>query len=579
MNIYDKKSKMLILLVLTVILLFLLLGVTRSKTEELGHNSNVVIRMSESSEIELGVYFPLSDTINGASDFLIRMWHNSEDGLYYLFLPAGIENKEMYWLLQPETNIRIEQKKIENGDRFELTAGRYNLEIEKKGDYSNITLEIMKSQEIPSLFVETTSATMDYIHEKKGNEESGTYTILDKSGKVQHAGRMEKFRGRGNVTWEDTEKKSYQITLEISTELLSMPQEKQWVLNPNSFDVSLLKNKICYDLARELGMPFTPELEYVDLYINGEYRGNYLLMEKVEIGEHRVAIRNLEKEMEMMNEQPLETMESFEIDVDDDISYKGSYIPNQPEDITGGYLLEMDITPRYREECSGFISNMEQKVTIKSPKYASYEQVDYIRNKYQELEDALFSEDGYNPTTGKYYSEYLDIESAINKYIVEEISMNLDKALTSQYFYKQEDRISEKFYWGPVWDFDKSLGVEAESRAGVDLNVPYENIHAGSKIRESDVLYALYQREDFRTQLVEEFASEASPIIEWEIEEVIPNTRNEIFESSKMNLVRWNYYGDTSLDEKIAYYDEEVESIRNFMRERIAFLKKEWNIE
>ena len=114
MNIYDKKSKMLILLVLTVILLFLLLGVTRSKTEELGHNSNVVIRMSESSEIELGVYFPLSDTINGASDFLIRMWHNSEDGLYYLFLPAGIDNKEMYWLLQPETNIRIEQKKIEN---------------------------------------------------------------------------------------------------------------------------------------------------------------------------------------------------------------------------------------------------------------------------------------------------------------------------------------------------------------------------------------------------------------------------------------------------------------------------------
>lgn len=577
MNSREKKTKIFLFMAFTVFMIFFLFAINKKEEAELAYTSHVMEMNLDDSKPMLAVYYPLSRSMKGASDFFVRWWYNLADNKYYLFLPSGIEDKNVCWMLEPDTNVWINQEKVENGDIFNLPAGDYEVEIEGQEEYQSVSLQIMQSRDIPSLFIETASGTLDYIHEQKGNEESGTYTILSPKGKLLHGGNLEKLRGRGNVTW-DADKRAYQMTLENKTELLSMAEEKQWILNPNTYDFSLLKNKICYDLARGLEMPFTPELEYIDLYINGEYLGNYLLMEKTEIGENRVDIRNLEKETEMLNEEPLETMERFDIAVDEKRSYKGCYIPNQPEDITGGYLLEMEITPRYHEECSGFVSGLKQKIVIKSPQYASYEQMTYISNKYQEFEDALFAEDGLNPDTGKHYSEYLDIDSAINKYIVEEVSKNLDTGLTSQYLYKYEDSVSNKFYLGPVWDFDKTLGTEGISRTDVDLSIP-EEIHAGTPIRESHILYGLYQKEDFRKSLIETFETKAIPIIVKELTEVIPATQERIYDSARMNLVRWNYYGDIPLEEKIEYYKYEGEKIKFFLGQRVEFLKTEWNIE
>lgn len=578
MYLRGRRTKLWIIIGTTIIMLLFWIGINKIREQEFIYNLQTTQIVDSNSEMEIAVYYPLSRTIDGASDFLVRWWHNDIDNKYYIFLPSGIEERELYWLIQEESNIWIEQKKISSGDPFELSAGEYAVQIEKQGEYQNLMLEIMCSKSIPSLFIETETGKMDYVHAEKGNEEKGKYTVLDSGGKLQHAGIIEKMRGRGNGTFTRTEKKGYQLTLDVKTGLLSMPEEKQWILNPNAFDVTLLKNKICYDIARELDMPFTPEMEYVDLYINGEYRGNYLLMEKVEIGENRVAIRDLEKETEILNEQPLESMEKFQTIIDEERLYKGYYIPNQPQDITGGYLLELELPDRFKEETSGFITNLLQPVVIKSPQYASYEQVIYIKEKYQEMEDALFSEDGFNPGNGKHYSEYLDISSAISKYIVEEVSKNWDTGLTSQYLYKEQDSVSDKFYLGPAWDFDNTLGVEGVNGGGASLLEP-ENIHAGMRIRKSHLLYGLYLKEDFKNAMVDVFATKARPMITKEVEEVVPNVQERILESSKMNLIRWNCYGDIPLEEKLICYEEEVENIRNFIRKRVDFLKTEWGIE
>lgn len=578
MNSREKKTKGFLFIVFTILMLFFLFQVNKKEKTELVNSSRILEMNSDSLQPQLAVFYPLSKSMNGASDFLVRWWYNLADNKYYLFLPSGMENKEVYWMIGMDTNVWVNQEKVENGDIFNLPEGEYEVELEMQDEYQTVSLHIMQSDGIPSLFIETASGTLDYIHEQKGNTESGTYSILSQEGKLLHGGNLEKIRGRGNVTWDESEKKSYQITLESKTELLSMPEEKQWVLNPNSFDKTLLRNKICYDLARELEMPFTPELEYVDLYINGEYLGNYLLMEKTEIGKNRVNIRDLEKETEILNEEPLETVERFDINPGQPGNYKGCYISKQPKDISGGYLLEMEITPRYVEEVSGFITDRGQKIVIKSPECAAYEQVTYIKDRYQEFENALFSEDGINPDTGKHYSEYIDLDSAIGKYIVEEVSKNLDTALTSQYLYKCEDSVSDKFYLGPVWDFDKTLGVDDISRTGVDLSVP-EGIHAGTPIRECHVLYGLYQKEDFKKALIETFETKAIPIITKALEEVIPATKERIGASVQMNLIRWNCYGDIPLEEKIEYYDYQVDEVTYFLRQRMEFLKAEWNIQ
>ncbi len=577
MNLKDKRTNAFVFFVLTASLLFFLIVIIQNEKEKKMYDVETMRILEDTLQPEIAVYYPLSKSVDNATDMMVRWWKNEIDDKYYLFLPSGIENKEFYWLFQKEMNVWIEKNKIESGDCFRLSEGTYEIEFEFEKEYYKETLEIMQSNSIATVFLETASGNLDYVHENKGNRETGKYTILNADGKLQYAGGLESIRGRGNVTWEETEKKAYQITLETKTGLLSMPEEKHWVLIPNSFDASLIKNVVCYELASKLGISFTPEMEYVDLYINGEYRGNYLLSEKTEIGENRVAIKDLEKEMEIMNEQPLECMERFEIFIDEEKSYKGYYISNQPSDITGGYLLEMEISPRYREENSGFISDLGQKIVIKSPQYASYEQVTYIRNKYQEMEDALFSDNGVNPDTGKHYSEYLDMDSAIGKFLVEEISKNLDTALTSQYLYKYNDSVSDKFYLGPVWDFDKSLGVGEVNRTGVDLAVP-EGIHAGTEIRQSNLLYGLYQKDDFKKNMIEVFEKEACPIISNMTMEMIPNLQMKILNSSRMNLVRWNYYGDISLEEKTKKYMEEVGNIQNFLVRRIEFLRKEWGL-
>lgn len=577
MYLREKKAKILIFMILTLGMLFLWAEVHKKEADFMP-NANLVAELENSEAPAIAVYYPLSGKIANATDFYVRWWHQEVNDKYYLFLPSGIKAKDIYWIFQTDTNVWIGQQKIENKDRFCLGSGSYEVEVEKNGQRQRMSLEVMQSGSIPSLFVETQSGSLQYIHAEKGNYESGKYTILDENGKIRHAGNLEKIRGRGNASWADTNKKSYQITLETKTSILSMPEEKQWVLTPNFADATLLKNKICNDLVNELEMPFTPEMEYVDLYVNGEYRGNYLLMEKIEVGENRVAIRDLEKEMEMMNEQPLEELERFEIALETPRSYKGIYIPNQPKDISGGYLLEIELTVRYQEEVSGFVTGLRQGVVIKSPKYASFEQVNYIKDLYQEMEDAVFSDTGVHPVTGRHYSDYLDVDSAIKKYIVEEISKNLDTGLTSQYLYKPDNGVSEKFYLGPMWDFDKSLGIDHINYADVDLSVP-EYIHAGSYIRESHLLYALYQKEEFRNSLIDVFATKARPIMEKEVEEVIPYTQERIYDSCKMNLIRWNCYGDIPLEEKLKCYEEEVENIRNFIRKRVEFLETEWGIE
>lgn len=194
------------------------------------------------------------------------------------------------------------------------------------------------------------------------------YTSVGNDKDTEKPGTME-LKGRGNSSWSqairDNGPRPYQLKLEKKLNLMGMGSAKTYTLLKS--DQIQSTNKTCLDMSIDMGMKYTPQSEFVDVYLNGDYIGMYTLAEKVQINKERINISDLESEIE---------------DGIDNL------------DITGGYLLEIDNT----NEDLQFMAQ-GNRVTIKSPEnldttVADGSKYDYIRNLMTDLFDAVYG-DGY----------------------------------------------------------------------------------------------------------------------------------------------------------------------------------------
>ncbi len=254
-------------------------------------------------------------------------------------------------------------------------------------------------------------------------------------------------------------------------------------------------------------------------------------------------------------------------------------IPNNPTDITGGYLLELEIGKRYANEPSGFVTNNSQRVVVKAPEFVSKDQVEYISGYWQEMEDALCSDDGYN-SLGKHYSEYIDLVSYARQYLIQEWSSNWDAGLTSNYFYKD---LNDKIHAGPIWDFDTTL-LNYAGRDGVDLTDP-TNLHAKSRnlfynsligsntVKSFPNIYALgFKHKAFVETVESENKNNLIPAAWNIINKKVDKYADSIENAAVMNAIRWNYYETTDADTIKMGYREEVGRVKDFMKARTEFL-------
>lgn len=247
----------------------------------------------------------------------------------------------------------------------------------------------------------------------------------DKDGKTDNIKtgtyELDYIRGRGNSTWW-TDKKPYKLKFTEKQDLFHMGKNKHWVLLADYYDPSHMRNKATYWLGKELGMEYTPECVYVDVVMNGEYYGSYLLCEHVRLDSNRVDLDDLEKTPDAADEPT----------------------------ITGGYLLSLN--PEEDDEGKKFETSRFNSFLIESPEFEDYEneaQYNYIKNYVQSTEDAIY---GNNfQANGKSYRDYMDITSAVKYWWVQEFSANGDAFWGSTYLYKKRDG---KLFWGPLWDFD-----------------------------------------------------------------------------------------------------------------------------
>lgn len=245
--------------------------------------------------------------------------------------------------------------------------------------------------------------------------ESGTYDL-------------EYLRGRGNSTWYSS-KKPYKFKLAKSTDFFGMGKNKHWILLANYYDASMLRNKLTFWLGDEMGMKYTPQCVFVDLVLNNQYLGSYYLCEQIRVGKSRVNIDDLEADEASKN------------------------ITTGPA-ITGGYLLGMSPYTENDEQGQIFDTERGNRFVIESPGFDDYfneSQYNYISQYMQKTEDAIYGKD-FKDADGKHYTDYMDINAAIDYYWVQEISSNGDAYYSSStYLYKERNG---KLFWGPLWDFD-----------------------------------------------------------------------------------------------------------------------------
>lgn len=410
----------------------------------------------------------------------------SINGKAYLFLPSGISLDSVPLFLEctgePEA-VTV----LANGLTFTVTSGQsINLQ-ELFGDATecpvtikaisgtqeaSLNLSIVPTNGTGSMFLvsdDPVNQGRPWIESSpdKSNKATGKMYLQDVNGSVVYDGALKQIKGRGNSTWAG-EKKPYQIKLDKKTDLLqtgnSDNKAKTWVLLANYYDPTLIRNNIVYDFSVEIGMEPGIECEPINLFYDGEYRGAYLLCEKVEINSGRIDITDLEAENEDANPE-ITDFDSLPVSISktsNGASYTYCKDMQNPADISGGYLLELDVEYRAKAEKSYFVTSRNQYVVVKSPEYASKEQMNYIATYYQEFEDALYNV-GTHPKNGKLLTDYVDMDSLVKCYLINEMSKNPDGFRTSAYLYK--DAGSDIMMMGPVWDYDLSFGIGSPSNA------------------------------------------------------------------------------------------------------------------
>ena len=510
-------------------------------------------------------------------------WYKNEQSKYYVFLPGATDLDNARVWFEGISKVTIGGKTYQSGDLLsDITPGK---SFKLKAGTRNYTINVMQGSPIPAMFLSTETGSMKKVDAAKDIKEAGALRMIAADGTLNYDANYEYIKLRGNTSAKFN-KKGYTLKLLKGTDLAGMGKAKKWVLTSNARDKSLIRNQIVYNLAHYVGLLYTPECRQVDLYLNHEYNGTYILQEKIEINDERIDIRDLEKATEAVNDAALDTYPKYGAQELARGQFKCFDIPNDPEDITGGYLYEFEnYQPRYEDEPSAYTTTQGKVIVVKEPEAASINQMAYISTFVQGYENAIFSEDGIDPNSGKHYSEFVDFESLTLKYILEEFSKNCDGNKSSQYYFKPADSVSTVAFAGPAWDYDTTFGDYARERDSKQLINPkgfYHNVINASKYWWPQ----LYAKADFLQGVKDAWTTKYAPGIRILLGQgqdesgrllSIEEYAAQVETSAAMNFVRWPMKQSS---ENIAStgktYPANIKYLTDFIQKRFDFLNEEW---
>lgn len=332
-----------------------------------------------------------------------------------------------------------------------------------------------------------------------------------------------------------------------AVKLLGLEKEEDWVLYAPYSDKSLMRNVIAYQLANNISQYWHPKTKFVEVFFeqadkqenNLDYRGVYVLTEKIKRDKNRLNINKLKS---------------------DEVS---------GEDLTGGYLLEVVPQHRLAAQDNSFTNHsakIPRHITIEYPKKDDLqpEQLAYISNTLNNFVDILYQS---KPVTLAELEQHADIDSFINFLLINELFKNRDAFYASTYFHKDKN---EKIVAGPVWDFNLSSGNDHHA---TDVNTSPE----GWFLNKKWLAERLFTQPDTQQLLKDRWQQLRK-------NEFSDDTLNQIIDhnfklldqgAAERNFTKWDVLGSYIIGNQIpdsASHIEEVEHLRNWLLSRVNWI-------
>lgn len=380
------------------------------------------------------------------------------------------------------------------------------------------------AKDVPTIYVKTNDNiglslvkdTGDVDATISMSSEQTQYDFNDISGSI---------KVRGNST-AGAAKKPYTIKFAKKQNVLGLGSAKKWVLLANCFDPTLQRNYIAFSLAKQMGLSYTPDYVYVDLYLDDNYLGNYLLTESVEVKENRV-----------------------ELDIDE-----------------GDFLIEYESQREDADEIYLKTSQKGYRFILHEPEEASEDQQNYVKSILDEIENILM--DG----NIREISKIIDLSSFVDFYILNEYMKTNDISWSSVYFYYKNG----KLYAGPAWDYDLSSGNS--SYIGYTPDSDYSQNYTGIWVNAH--WYRLLNKVSDFQNLINYRYVELQPVLKNEIPQLVEDTYETYKNSFDSNFLKWDISRlySTLMKQPEATYEENKQYLKNWFISRNQWLLDYWGI-
>lgn len=475
--------------------------------------------VSETSKIKT---IELSDFyLQFSNERLARNCLYKDDRGFVFYIPSFYKEDQAVITFDDEIyDFSFDGKIIKTKDSIVLDNLEHEIVLADKNSGVSLSgkLVFLKSANLPTIFIDTANNTTDYIAIKIANKEEmknepGEFLCYDEDGNIDSFGELKKIRCRGNSSFIEEDKLSFQVSFFDPVSVLKMDPASKWVIQGNTLDYSRIRNSIMYYYAKELGMDINMDNEFADVYVNGEYEGNYLISEKPEIAKGRVELDEAGFFVSVINQPRLRTT---------DYGIKADEIY---------YRLYFDKEPPNKEE---------------------RERVASIIENISELLDRP-AENTFDVAKSQ-----INVDSFADMYLLNMLANERDANKFSTYYYYKNGLLNA----GPVWDYDRAF-----KNNGSNMQEEYYKNDYPDGLPEKCFAYTEYQ--DIVTN---KWNDELKPIIERSKSEdgEIYKQISTIKPSIIMDYRR--YLGIDSSNQAVKEYDENVSFMIDAMNERIALI-------
>ena len=325
--------------------------------------------------------------------------------------------------------------------------------------------------------------------------------------------------------------------------LLGMPEENDWVLYAPWSDKTLIRNVLTYQLSNEMGW-YASRTRHCELYLNGDYKGIYVLMEKIKRDQNRVNISKLDPD---------------EVDGDD---------------LTGGYILKFDWI--WTGDNLGWFESDEGSLYnyhYPKPDEISSEQADYIQQYINNFENMMMS-NNYNEPQG--YPLWINIDSFVDYIMLQELSKNVDAYRLSTYIYKDKHDMDHRLYAGPIWDINHGFG-------NCDYGYTWltNNWLLGYQATDDPIAFwwhKLWNDDGFEDAFSQRYTELRSSTLSLNhIYSIIDSVANYLGPAIDRNFTRWPTLGTYVWPNYYVFdtYAEEIEYLKSWTAERLQWMDQE----